>query len=557
MPVIRLNAVLALCIAVSAQPAADKPAFLDADVHPTTISANRLYLRGPIMRGGRYEIRAATMVDLVSIAWSVNDDKVLGGPSWLELNRFDIVAKAPAGSTSDSLKPALQRLLAERFQLALHPENKPLPTFALVAGKKPLIKEADGSGETGCKPQAPAKSDSGPGAGIIVMGDGADSRIVLGPGMTIQYSCRNITMAQFAAGLPDMFTSEIGLNPILDRTGLAGRWNFDVKWSLGMLGMNAANGPDRISIFDAVDKQLGLKLEKVENSIPVIVVDRVNQQPTANAPDIAARLNVPPAPAEFEVAALKPAGEDRRGMFQRRVQPGNRVTIEGISVNNIILEAWNLTPEMLVNAPGWTNTDRYDLIAKVASPEQLDLDDIWPLCRKLLEERFALKTHMEERPVDAWRLVAVKPKLKKADPQSRTHSQNGPSAEGKDPRAGSPALTRVISFQNTTMAQFAEQLQRFAGGYIRTPIVDATGLEGGWDFTLAFSPAGMVGGRGGRGGRGAAPADASAANDAAEPTGALSLFEAIEKELGLKLEALKRPLPVLVVDSIERKPIEN
>jgi uncharacterized protein (TIGR03435 family) len=108
------------------------------------------------------------------------------------------------------------------------------------------------------------------------------------------------------------------------------------------------------------------------------------------------------------------------------------------------------------------------------------------------------------------------------------------------------------------MAQFGEQLQRMAAGYIRTPIVDATGLEGGWDFTLAFSPAGMAGGRGGRGGRAGMASDAAApGGDAAEPTGAISLFEALEKELGLKLETEKRPLPVLVVDSIERKPVEN
>src|SRR6185437_697749 len=216
--------------------------------------------------------------------------------------------------------------------------------------------------------------------------------------------------------------------------------------------------------------------------------------------------------------------------------------------------------EMVINLPDWANTDRYDVVGKVTSPEHLDMEDIWPLVRKLLEDRFALKAHMEERQVDAWRLVANKPKMKKADPNSRTHMENGVPPGAKDPRQSNPTLTRYVSFQNMTMGQFAEHLQRTAGGYIRTPIVDKTGLEGGWDFTLSFSPAGQVNGRGGRGGMQAARVGgggAEASGDAAEPNGAVSLFEALDRQLGLKLEPEKRTLPVLVIDSIERKPKDN
>jgi uncharacterized protein (TIGR03435 family) len=92
-------------------------------------------------------------------------------------------------------------------------------------------------------------------------------------------------------------------------------------------------------------------------------------------------------------------------------------------------------------------------------------------------------------------------------------------------------------------------------GYIRFPALDATGLGGGYDFTLSFSPAGAVqmAGRGGRGGgeTGDSPAAAS------DPNGAITVFEAIEKQLGLKLEAQKRPVEVLVIDRAEQKPTEN
>jgi len=104
------------------------------------------------------------------------------------------------------------------------------------------------------------------------------------------------------------------------------------------------------------------------------------------------------------------------------------------------------------------------------------------------------------------------------------------------------------------MTQFAERLQSLASGYLQSPVLDATGLEGGWDFTLNFSGAGMVQGGGGRrGGDGSGAAGV----DASDPGGGLSLFDAIEKQLGLKLQPQKRQVSVLVIDRIERKPVDN
>jgi uncharacterized protein (TIGR03435 family) len=110
-----------------------------------------------------------------------------------------------------------------------------------------------------------------------------------------------------------------------------------------------------------------------------------------------------------------------------------------------------------------------------------------------------------------------------------------------------------------TMTQFAAQLQTLAGGYIYSPVKDATELEGGWDFTLSFSGAGLVNGGGG-GGRGAdapPPPSGGATPTASDPNGALSLFDAISKQLGLKLVKEKRPAPVLVIDHIDEKPTDN
>ena len=108
------------------------------------------------------------------------------------------------------------------------------------------------------------------------------------------------------------------------------------------------------------------------------------------------------------------------------------------------------------------------------------------------------------------------------------------------------------------MAQFAERLMYSANGYVRVPALDATGLEGGWNFSVNFSPIGAFqGGRGGGDGAGATGPPPSGALTASDPNGAISLPEALSKQLGLKLDMQKRPMPVLVIDHVEEKPVEN
>jgi hypothetical protein len=111
-----------------------------------------------------------------------------------------------------------------------------------------------------------------------------------------------------------------------------------------------------------------------------------------------------------------------------------------------------------------------------------------------------------------------------------------------------PMLNRLLTCQNTNMTQFATTLQYLAGGYVRAPVKDATGLEGYWDFTVNFSGVNL---------RPGARFDPNAASGATDPNGSLTLPEAQRKQLGLKLELEKRPLPVLVVDHVEDKPTEN
>jgi uncharacterized protein (TIGR03435 family) len=152
------------------------------------------------------------------------------------------------------------------------------------------------------------------------------------------------------------------------------------------------------------------------------MVDHVNRKPTDNPPEAAASL--PPAPPpHFEVATLKPTDPQLQApVFQ--TPPNGQITIRGVTLGYLIQPLWFVTPEMIVDAPKWLDTDRWDIVAKVAwvpgSAPRTDMDSLIAMVRGLVEERFRLKTHMEERVVRAYTLTAPRPKMQKADPANRT-----------------------------------------------------------------------------------------------------------------------------------------
>jgi uncharacterized protein (TIGR03435 family) len=511
--------------------------FEAADVHVSPHSDNNfnLFMRGPQTRAGRYEIRTATMADLIAAAYKVDVDKVYGGPNWLELDRYDITAKLPAGSTPETQRIMLQALLTERFHLVVHPDSKPMPAYILTAGKHPLLKEADPSGAKGCQGK-PRPQDAG-------------------PTYPIEVACHGLTATEIADNLHDMAGGYLR-QPVIDSTGLKGTYDFDLKWT--GRGQLAAAGADGISIFDAVDKQLGLKLDLQQSSLPVITVESVEQKPSPNADGIESVLPGVAVPTEFEVADVKlTSPEDKNQRFQ--ILPSGRVDVEGFDLKFIIQQLWQLSDDMIVGAPKWLGDVKVSIVAKAPTPAlvngqngpPIDIDTLIAMIKNLVIERFKLQTHMEERPINAYTLLSVKPKMKPADPNGRIRCNEGPAVGQKDVRDTQPILGRMLNCQNMTMARFAGMLQGLASGYIHAPVLDATGLEGPWDFTLIFSTIGQL-----RGGPGGNPTE-GANTEASDPNGALSLPDAISKQLGLKLEQTKRPVNVLVIDHIEPKPTEN
>jgi uncharacterized protein (TIGR03435 family) len=528
-----------LSIPAFGQSAPGKPAFEIADVRVSDRQIN-VGITGNAIRDGRYELHNATMVDLIRIAYGLEEEKVVGGPSWLELDRYTVTAKAPAATSVADARLMLRALLADRFKLTVHEDTRPLTAFAMtVVGGKPKMKEASGSAPSGCQAQQQPQQ---PEPGVV-------------PKLTAV--CRGMTMAAFAQLLPRAQAVYLP-NPVVDLTGLQGTWDFEVSFTARPLLAQA--GSDGISLFDALEKQLGLKLELKDMPTSTLVVDSVERKPTANSPDIAKVL--PPAPPpEFEVATIKPTSPDQKGA-NARIQPTGMVNVVGLPLRQLIQLAWNLQSEELLDIPKWTETARFDLVARAfasttnTDQPPIEIDTLRQMLRTFLTERFQMKTHVENREVSGYVLSAPRPKLTKADPSSRTRCTEGPAANTADPRNRNPVLSRLITCQNMTMAQFAERLQNLANGYVRVPAVDATGLEGGYTFTVNFSPIGVFqGGAGGRGGD-AGPVAGGAALSASEPNGALSLPEALDRQLGLKLELQKRPMPVLVFDHIAEKPIE-
>jgi uncharacterized protein (TIGR03435 family) len=537
------------------QNAAPAPTFEIADVHVSAHVSNP-NLRGGVLRAGRYEIRTATMVDLIRTAYGIDADKVLGGPSWLESDRFDVIAKAPPGATPETAKLMLQALLADRFKLVLHTDSHPLPAYALTVGKggPPKLKEADGSGDIGCKPTVQTPPPPAPG--------GQNVPTIMLP--TFLYACHSMTMAAFADALRTMNGAQqfFDTSPVVDQTGLKGAWDFTFKYTPKIPpGLNVLLGPgfEIITIFDAVDKQLGLKLDSIKMPIPVMIVDSVNRKPTDNPSGVTTTL--PVIPTEFEVADIRLSDPNAGPMPNAGFQPSGRVDLRNYPLKNLITLAWDLNPQAdLAGAPKWLDSARVDLIAKMdsgpAAPNQgIDIEAFRPALKALLIERFKMAIHTEPRPVSTYALVAAKPKLAKADPLGRTNCKEGPAPGGKDPRDANPILSRLVTCLNMTMAEFADRLQGLAPGYLQNQVVDSTGIEGAYDFTLSFSANGLAQAVAARVAADAGqPAGASAPSD---PGGGVTLFDALTKQLGLKLEQQKITMPVIVIDHIEEKPIDN
>jgi uncharacterized protein (TIGR03435 family) len=243
-------------------PADANPAFEVATIKPSnpdTPGASMLVGRGG---ANTFTTTNSTLADLITFAYGIHARQVTGGPAWLESDKFDLLAKPDQAGAPNltQLKSMIQKLLAERFQLAFHREKKELSAYIITVAKSgPKMAKVEGN-----RGNLPGIGGRGPGS----------------------IGVQNATMAEFA----DFLQSRILERPVVDQTALTDRYDFTLTWTpdaaqTAALGTNAPPPPSNPDappdLFAAVQQQLGLKIESGKAAVEVLVIDKV-EKPSEN-----------------------------------------------------------------------------------------------------------------------------------------------------------------------------------------------------------------------------------------------------------------------------------
>jgi uncharacterized protein (TIGR03435 family) len=209
----------------------------------------------------------------------------------------------------------------------------------------------------------------------------------------------------------------------------------------------------------------------------------------------------------FDVASVKPANPNAVGSNSDS-DPG-RITMQNVTLKRCIMRAYEVPDIQITGGPKWLDASRYDIEARAGYAAQYT--ELNQMLQTLLAERFRLKLHHETRSLQGYAIVVAKDglKMKPSAPGTRGHTNDGPGS--------------VVSTA-TSISRLALKLSNL----LKLPVVDETGVNGSFDFTLHWIP-----------------------DEAADPTAGPSLFTAIQEQLGLRLEGRKVPTDMLVVDSAE------
>jgi uncharacterized protein (TIGR03435 family) len=294
---VQIIAVLLLCSFGVAQEAPVRPSFEIASVKLNK-SADQTFANFPLgpgdvysSNGGHFTARGHPLVSYLFFAYKITGDQsaaVLSQlPGWASTDRFDIEAKTdgdPAKDTKDQMRLMMQSLLADRFGLKAHYETKEVPVFALTLAKP---------GKTG--PQLRAHPADAPcstaipsaAAGFAATVDGGFPELCGGfLGMTpampgrFRMGARNVTIDFIGTHLISNFLNR----PVIDRTGLSGKFDVVVEFSPEVNGPGAGDfqpDPNGPTFLEALSEQLGLKAESQKGPVQVLVIDHVDH-PTEN-----------------------------------------------------------------------------------------------------------------------------------------------------------------------------------------------------------------------------------------------------------------------------------
>jgi uncharacterized protein (TIGR03435 family) len=261
--------------------AAARLTFDVASVKPNKSGDQRVMIQMPPT--GRYTATNIALRMLLRQAYDVQDFQIVGGPNWLASDRFDIVAKPPDGMTGpEQIRPMLRALLADRFKLVAHNETREMPIYSLVVAR------ADGklgpklsAAKVDCEARFSATRRGGPPPDFPAPGQPMECGFMMAPG---NMNVGGMPMLELARSLSPM----VG-RIVIDKTGLKGRYDFQMTYAPEGRGFGPGPGPggaepppvdpNTPSLFTALQEQLGLKLESERGPVDVVVIDRI-EQPT-------------------------------------------------------------------------------------------------------------------------------------------------------------------------------------------------------------------------------------------------------------------------------------
>jgi uncharacterized protein (TIGR03435 family) len=220
---------------------------------------------------GRFTSTGCPVKELIEYeGYGIPSSRILGGPKWIVSQRFDIAAtmdsasierlsSLPSAERRKQTQAIFQRLLAERFKLSVHWESRVLPVYALVVSKQGPKFQATKT------PEGHSGTSSNNG----------------------KFSGRGLTMAQLADAMTRELGGQLG-RPVIDKTGLQGRYDFELRWTpdRDAISVNDAKDGSGIvdtgpSIFTDIQEQMGLKLESTKGPVKVLVIDHA-EIPTEN-----------------------------------------------------------------------------------------------------------------------------------------------------------------------------------------------------------------------------------------------------------------------------------
>jgi bla regulator protein blaR1 len=519
------------------------------------------------------------------------DLNVVGGPDWINTDVFSIVGKMDSAEFEQEQKLGRpqrhqrrqlmeQSLLADRFKLKMHTEMQDQPVYALtvIKGGPKMTPAKDVTGGAHVNPNPGSMTPEELNRGLIVRAKGRGFEMTV-KGMTLD-AFMDTLMAQ----------KETGGRSVVNQTGLTGAYDFTLVWGPEQTLADGADAvePEEPPLFVAIQQQLGLKLVNSKAPAEVVVIDHIEKpafDSAEKAPVVPASA-VAVAPKPRDQASLIPASivQEKTPARSDAAIPANAVYVptmsfdvasihetkpgaemhfvggrftphtadlklENINLFWLIAMAYGVDYHQISGQPDWAGRTTFNVEAKsdaAADKTMATLDkdqerlEQQHMMQALLAERFNLIVHWATQEGNIYNLVLTKggSKLQPAGSLPPPPEELKWLGDTKTPPPIHQQGDGRFGYEFYGHDCPIEDLVHMIGSMMNRDVVNKTGLTGKFDFHIQY--------------HGTTPRD----NRSEDPTVWPPLIDALEDQLGLKLETAKGPVRILVVDHVD-KPSEN